>query len=634
MTGRDRGARRWARGQLFFSGRVAAMAVLVALPWGSVAMAQQADGQAAPMRASSRVGQRLFQQSCSSCHADAPVGEQGERQAPALTLLKLMTPERLVEEMTTGKMAPMAADLTPVQRQQVAEWVAGVPLGSAVAGDAANMPNRCAPGQPLRVDAAHEWRGWSPDAGNGRFQSAAAAGLSAADIPKLAVKWAFSPPTAIEMYSQPTVAGGRLFVSSDNAYVYALDPKSGCVHWSYRAATGVRNAPSFAAIPGQPGRYGVFFGDRIGNVYGVDALSGRELWRVHVDDHPRRNITGSPAIHAGRLYIGLSSGETIPASNPTYECCTSRGGVVAMDLADGRIVWKAWTIAEPLVSRGTNAVGTKLWGPSGAHVWNAPTIDAKRGVLYVGTGNGLSEPAASTSDSIVAFDLETGKMVWHHQEFSGDAYIGGCPKTSAPGSNCPTQLGPDWDFGGASAILRTLPDGRDVLVAAGKGGVAIGLDPDRQGKLLWRRVLYSGTPPSAGGLVVFGGAADEDTVYYPLQQKDGGLAALDIADGSLKWNARVDAGARGQAAAASVIPGAVFTGGWDGILRAVDRSGKVFWSYDTKQDYKTVNGVAGRGGSLGVPGPALADGYLYVVSGYIGPSGGMPGNVLIAMAPE
>lgn len=334
------------------------------------------------------------------------------------------------------------------------------------------------------------------------------------------------------------------------------------------------------------------------------------------------------------VLVGLSSGETIPAANSNYPCCTHRGGVVAIDIATGKILWKTYTIAEEPRQRGTNAEGVALWGPAGGSVWNSPTIDPKRRLVYVGTGNGFTEPAAPTTDSIMALDMDTGRIVWHHQEFAGDAFIGGCGKTNAPGGNCPQKLGPDWDFGGASMILHHLPDGHDLVIGAGKGGVAVAVDPDRQGAVVWRRVLYKGAPPNAGGLVVFGGAADGSNAYYPLQQAGGGLAAVRLSDGQLLWTADLDAGPRGQASAASAIPGVIFTGGWDGILRAVSDHGALLWSYDTRHEYQTINGVAGKGGSLGAPGAVLADGMLYVASGYIGPGGGTPGNVLIAMAPK
>jgi polyvinyl alcohol dehydrogenase (cytochrome) len=187
-----------------------------------------------------------------------------------------------------------------------------------------------------------------------------------------------------------------------------------------------------------------------------------------------------------------------------------------------------------------------LWGPSGASVWNTPTIDAKRKRVYVGTGNSYGPLAAETSDSILALNMEDGKLIWSHREFHGDSFMVGCRDTNAAGGNCPEKLGPDWDFGGSSVILQRLSDSRDVLLAAGKGGIALALDPDNNGKVLWRTQLWEGTPPKADGLVVFGGTADGKRVYYPLQRPRGGVKALEIENGKVDWTADIKADARGQ----------------------------------------------------------------------------------------
>jgi polyvinyl alcohol dehydrogenase (cytochrome) len=268
-------------------------------------------------------------------------------------------------------------------------------------------------------------------------------------------------------------------------------------------------------------------------------------------------------------------------------------------------------------------------------VWNAPTIDPRRRRIYVGTGNSYGPVVADTSDSILALSMEDGRVIWSHQEFKGDSFMVGCGPKNAPGGNCPETLGPDWDFGGASVILQTLPGGRDVLVAAGKGGIALALDPDDNGKVIWRTRLYDGQPPSALGLVLFGGSADGTRVYYPLQQPGGGLTALQLDTGAIDWKATLNTDRRGQGGAASAIPGAVFTGGWDGILRAVDAgTGNVIWTFNTNSQFKTVNGVEARGGSLGPPGATIANGMVYVASGYIGVQQGTPGNVVLAFAAD
>jgi polyvinyl alcohol dehydrogenase (cytochrome) len=622
--------------------RIAVIALLATLPVAGFAQdpdpnglfnGAPPEGALASSRASSRAGGALYQMHCATCHLDQASANHADIQPPPFYLLKQFSPEKILEALNTGKMQPMAAALSTVERQQIAEWISGRPLGSADNGSVAHMANRCAADPPLAISGG-QWANSGPSLTNDRLQPTQAAGITAAQIPRLRVKWAFAAPNAVEMYSQPVVAGGRVFFSTDNAYLYALDARTGCAYWSFHGDAASRTAPVFAPIPGKPGSYGIFFGDKAANFYALDARHGTLLWKTKIDDHPRALITGSPTVYHDKVFIGISAGETAPGADPHYACCTSRGSVVALALATGKVLWKTYTIAETPHVRGKNALGVELWGPAGASVWNAPTVDTRRNLVYVGTGNAYTLPATSTSDAMLAFDIDTGKLMWSHQEFTDDAFITGCPPSSDGSGNCPKVLGPDYDFGGASLILHKSANGRDLLVGAGKGGIAVAIDPDKRGAVVWRRQLYAGAPPPATGLVVFGAAADERNAYYPLQRSGGGLTAVRLDDGALLWTADVKADDRGQAQAASAIPGVVFTGGWDGILRAVSTDGKVIWSYNAIHDFETVNGVPGRGGSFGAPGAAIANGMVYVGSGYVGVLAGTPGNVMIAFAPD
>jgi polyvinyl alcohol dehydrogenase (cytochrome) len=493
------------------------------------------------------------------------------------------------------------------------------------------MTNRCPTNPPLpELTGAPSWNGWG-GANNARFQSAAFAGLTAADVPRLKLKWAFGLPGGGVSASQPTLALGRVFVGSDNRVVYAMDARSGCAYWAFHADSSGRFAPIVAPISGYAGtKYAVFFVTGPGTAYAVDAQDVKLLWRTEVKG--LHNVSASATLDNGRIYVPLAGTETMSGANPNYECCRSRGGVAALDAQTGRLLWKVDSIPEPIRKLGQNQNGKPLWGPSGASVWNTPTIDSKRRLIYVGTGNSYGPVAADTSDSILALSMDDGHIVWSHQEFEGDSFMVGCGQKNAPGGNCPETLGPDWDFGGASVILQKLSTGRDVLVAAGKGGMAIALDPDNNGKLLWRTKLYDAQPPSALGLVLFGGTADGTRVYYPLQQPGGGLIALRVDTGAIDWKAMLNTDRRGQAGAASSIPGVVFTGGWDGILRAVDTNGHIIWSFNTNREFATINGVEARGGALGPPGPTIVNGMLFVASGYIGVQQGTAGNIVLAFS--
>ncbi|MEO8097767.1 MAG: PQQ-binding-like beta-propeller repeat protein [Acidobacteriota bacterium] len=571
-------------------------------------------------------GQVLFQGKCASCHS--PQGG-----AAAITMLNAMSTERILDALINGKMKDASSGMTNRERRTVAEFLGKAPFNDPAAGDVTKMTNRCSANPRLGdMAATSAWTGWG-GATNARFQTEKSAGLTAASVPRLKLKWAFGLPGGSSLYSQPAVAFGRVFVGSDDGVIYSMDAKSGCVHWAYRADLFGRFAPIVAPIKGYPGTdYAIFFVTRSATAYAIDAHDGKLLWKTVVKDG-LNNLSATAAYHDGRLYVPLSGTETLTGANLDYECCTSRGAVAAVDANTGKVLWRVQSIPEPVRKLGENSRGKQMYGPAGASVWNTPTVDAKRKLIYVGTGNSFGRIAAETSDSILALRMEDGKLMWHHQEFAGDSFMNGCRATNAPDTNCPEKLGPDYDFGGSSAILQTVK-GKDILVAAGKGGVAVALDPDADGKLLWRTQLWDTQAPPASGLVVWGGTADGNRVYYPLQQAGGGLKALQLETGKLDWNAAINADRRGQAGPASSIPGVVFTGGWDGILRAVDAAGKVIWTYNAIQDFQTVNGVIANGGSFGSAGPIIAGGMVYVASGYTGIMGGSQGNVVLAFGVE
>jgi polyvinyl alcohol dehydrogenase (cytochrome) len=585
-------------------------------------------------------GLRLFEQHCSNCHA---TGSAGQR-APDLAALAKLPPEEILSALTTGSMSGIAQGLSDPDKRLIAQAISAQPAGAGTSGDAGSMSHRCA-SNPTLADpsAGARWNGWGVDSANTRFQDAKDAGISAGQVPRLKLKWAFGFPNGIA-FGQPTIASGRVFIGSNNGYVYSLNAATGCVYWSFQAGPGIHTAISLGPLKGKSrSGFAIYFGDRRANVFALDAASGRLLWKTSVDDHPLARITGSPQLFKDGLYVPVSSSEEGRAADMNYPCCTFRGSVVRLDTATGRRVWKTYTISQPPAPTRKNTLGTQLWAPAGAAVWSAPTIDPKRHALYVGTGDGYTAPAAGTSDSILALDMKTGRVLWSVQDTEGDAWILGC--ASGASDNCPEHLGPDYDFG-SSPILRTLPNGRQIIVAAQKSGNVLAHDPDRRGAVLWKTNLANAPPPGEGeGIIVFGGAADQRSAYFPLTT--GGAAAVQLSTGERQWVTRFDAPGPdslgmprpfGQTAAGSAIPGVFFTGGWDGVLRALSTAdGAVIWQYDTVRAFDTVNGVTGTGGSMGGPGPAIAGGMLFVGSGYLanpGPGKAHPGNVLLAFGAE
>lgn len=502
---------------------------------------------------------------------------------------------------------------------------------------AQTAPNPCpvtpaSPDQSLATAASGPaWNGWGSDISNSRFQSAQAAQITAAQVPDLKLKWAFGLEGAKQVFGEPVVVAGRVFFSDDTGAVYALNAATGCVYWTFHAEAGVRAAVSVRIS--KPASI-AYFGDLKANVYAVDADKGTLIWKARVDDHPAARVTGSPQLFENRLYVPVASGEEGASSDPEYPCCTFRGSVVALDAASGKQLWKTWIISDVPKMVGKNANGVSRWTPSGGGVWNTPTIDPKRRALYIGTGDAYTTPAAKNTDAVLALDLDSGKILWSVQATANDAWVVGCMRPT-PLENCPKDFGPDQDFG-SPPILRDIPGGHTLLIAGQKSGNVWAYDPDKHGAVVWRTALVKNTK-EFGGKIVWGGAADDRSAYFGLGE--GGIAAVDIRNGERRWFTALDpaedrAKQRGHEGPLAAIPGIVFSGGYDGVLRALSTSdGKVAWQYDTVREFQTVNGVAAKGGSIGSAGPVVAGGALFVPSGFVGVRNGMPGNVLLAFAP-
>jgi polyvinyl alcohol dehydrogenase (cytochrome) len=581
-------------------------------------------------------GAKVYQGLCVNCH------EGQVPKAPHKMFLQMMTADVILAALTDGLMREQGATLTPDKRREVSEYLAGAPLGASVPKQA---PPQCA-AKAREFDTAQlpVAIGWGHD--NARFIPGSTAGLSPAEVSHLTLRWAFEFPGAIRARSQPAIAYGSVYVGSQDGTVYALDLHTGCVRWTYRSSAEVRTAMVLEPKPQDRGATRLFFGDVIARVYAVDALTGKLLWSTKVDDHPNATITGTPALANGVLYVPVSSLEVTTAADAKYECCKFRGAVVALDAATGAVHWKAHTISEEPRPVRTTSLGTRVFAPSGAPVWNSPTIDSRRGVLYVGSGENYSSPANDRSDAVLAFRLADGELQWSQQMLAGDAWNVACMMQNNP--NCPAENGPDVDVA-AGTILHELPDGKQVLLVGQKNGFVYGLDPDAGGKILWKTRVGRG---GIQGGVHFGMAMADQRLLVPISDiangHDGrtysmpprpGLYALDPTNGNVLWSSAAADHCQGRpfcdpgiSAPVTATPGVVFAGHMDGVLRAYDSAtGKVIWAYDSTGEVRTVSGATAHGGSFGGAGVAVRDGYVVVNSGY-GLYFHMPGNVLLVFA--
>jgi polyvinyl alcohol dehydrogenase (cytochrome) len=586
--------------------------------------------------AAAQDGAAVFQASCANCHAAADAA--GQSRNPGIDTLRRLTPEAILNALLNGKMRIQAVALSDAERRAVAEFLGGRAIEAAAAGSSVRACN--APGPFRGPSGTGEWNGWGNGPSNTRF--AKDGGLGAKDLPKLTLKWAFGFAGVTSARTQPALVGNRLFVASDTGDVHALDPKTGCAYWSFRAQATVRTALLVAPYSSSSGNaWALFFGDLRANAYALDASTGQVIWVHKVDDHPYAAITGSLSYFSGRVFVPVQGlNEEVQGGRPEYECCTFRGSLSALDAGTGSLVWKTYTVGEKQL-RGTNARGKRQWGPAGAGIWSSPTIDPRRGVVYVSTGNGYADPPQPTTDAVIAVDIQSGNVRWVRQLTAGDAWTLGCRATNSDNPNCPATLGPDYDFS-ASPALTTI-DGRDLLVLPQKSGMAYALDPDKQGALVWQHRFGQGS--GRGGQ--WGGAVDERYAYFGVNDSTtkapGGMVAVRLVTGERVWHTPPDAplcGAPGrdcsaaQGAAVTVIPGAVLSGSYDGGLRAYSADdGSVLWQFDTNREFATVNGVKANGGSMDGPGAIVAGGLLFVNSGY-GGIAGRPGNVLLVFGVE
>lgn len=629
-----------AKSPSLVGGILAAMAASAALLFGGTLAAQPA---AAPDRKQQEIatildrhsdvtdeakarGSAAYSRVCAACH------DTGANRAPTTSALGNLSPAAIVRIVTNGPMKEQAASLSAAEKVAVAEFLTGHMLSTTA------MP------KPLMCPANANWfdrrqapafNGWGLDRHNAHSIPTSVARLDKAGLNRLKLKWAHAFPDTLYSRSQPALAGGAIFVGGDDGTVYALDPASGCAHWTFNASGAVRSGVVVGVSP-EPR---VYFGDVLGKAYALAARTGQLVWSRAVDTHPNATLTASPALHNGVLYMPVSSLEEPAAAVATHECCTFRGSVVAVDAATGAETWRAWMVGMPQ-ARGKNAKGVTRYGPSGVAIWSTPLVDASRGLVYVVTGDNYSDPATELSDSIVALDMKTGAVRWHYQATKGDAWNVSCGYADV--GNCPETGGPDFDFGSAPVMAKGA-DGKDYVLAGQKSGLLYALDP-ATGKLRWQKRIGRG---GVFGGIHFGIAALGGKVFVPVTDlADGGtyelparpgVYALDVATGNIVWSAPAVDTCGGKAfchpgygAAISVTPDYVLAGSMDGHVRAFDTStGKVLWDADTAVPITAVNGIGAKGGSMaGGAAPLAYNGMLIVNSGY-GGLGKMPGNVLL-----
>ena len=576
-------------------------------------------------------GESLYTEHCAMCHT-AP---QDER-TPPRDALSSYTANSIFRALSEGIMRSQGEVLTSAQQIALAEHLAG----EAMRQETALQLQQCQQAMPeLNLQASSNWNGWGNGLSNPRYQDSTGTRITAENISELELLWAYGHDNASSARAQQSVIGDVMFMGSPSGEVRAMDLATGCSYWSYTAPREVRTAITIAKAGGIESPVAVF-ADTANTLFVVNARTGEAIWQADVDSHPLATSTGSPVVYDNRIYVPVSSGEVSAAGRPDYHCCTFRGNVAAFDLASGERIWQTYVMEEASVV-GDNSLGNPFLAPSGAPIWQAPSVDPQRGVVYAGTGQNYTRPASDSSDSVVAFDMVSGDIRWIHQTTPNDAFTMACA-LGASHPNCP-DAGPDVDIG-APVVATTLSNGQSVVVAGTKGARVVAMNPDAQGAELWS--IRVGRGGALGG-IHWGMTFNGDILYVPVSDRSGmsndatnrmpGLHAIDMKTGETLWYAPapercVESGGACMGAysgPASALDDMIIASSLNGHLFAHDaETGDVIWEYDTVRPYETINGVEAQGGAIDSSGPVISGDYLIVNSGYATFSQ-MPGNVVL-----
>jgi len=605
-------------------------------------------------------GEAVYKQYCAVCH-DQPEATR----SPAKSTLKEMSLQFINFALTEGKMKAQGSPLSAEQRAQVVNYLIGAKAVAASWTDSMKCDDAR---MPVDLTGAPTITGFGFDKSNTRSLTATQAGITKAQLqkqPELA--WAVGFPDATGMRAQGAVVGNNLFVPvADVGAMYAFDlsiPDKPCLQWVYNTPGGapLRTSSAFGYVGDVPL---LVFSGQDTTVHAVDARTGKAVWTKQVGTFSYSTTTGTPTVLKDRVIVPVAQFEIVFGGSNSVVCCNNHGYVLSLDPKTGEQQWRYDTMPDATHQR-DRGDGKSLLGPSGAPIWNSPSVDEKRGLIYFATGESNSPPAHKNTNAVIAIDLKTGKEKWSFHATPNDIYNIGCDLHSKKELlNCtsaPETVYRDVDFG-ASVILGTHSDGKQLVYAGQKSGSVWAFDP-ATGKVVWRKAL--GTGGALGG-VHWGIAYDKDTVYAPISSVGvpipgewdfdpaikPGLYALDAKTGKIKWqyNPEMPAGVTApplppgmppifpvhpiaMSSAPAVIDGVVLAATLDGRLHALDaKTGKLLWIQATAKEYTTANGVPGKGGAIDAASIYAANGLLVVNSGY-GSFGQAPGNVILGFKP-
>jgi len=492
------------------------------------------------------------------------------------------------------------------------------------------------------------WRMIGQDIANSRSQPFERR-ISRRNVDRLSPRWTFT--TAGDVSATPAVDNeadkerGRghrrlvLYFPDWGGMLWKLDAETGEVLWSHAIFdyNGIPNSISRTSPAIANGL--VLVADLNGNMIGIDAATGERVWLTELDPNPNTIVTTSPVVQGNTLYISTSSSG---GGDPRL---IFRGSMVALDIRTGRIIWQTFVLPENNGVPGGFAGGAFV-NPPAIDLWNGVVIGAA-GQLYAQPASvtaclaaapgGWSEscfPAGAYFNSVVAFDLRTGKPRWSFRGAGPQARQRGCGPT--PPAWCPPWENnfSVWDFAGSGVNVFPARIGRQWRMIAGigqKSGVYWALDA-ATGSLVWSRLVGHGDDP---GGIQWGTAFDGRHIYAAIGQvrnmtpytspsgeiiTSGSWAALDPSTGKIMWQTADPQGAS-DLGALTVANGVLYAGSMahtgDQMYALDTSSGEILWKFPA-------------GGSV-VAGPAIVDGTAYWGSGYAR-TGGVGNNQFYAFS--
>ena len=439
------------------------------------------------------------------------------------------------------------------------------------------VPSAGSGAAPRSRSSPTDWPVYGHDLSNTRLNSAERA-INRKTVATLAPSWSKSGLTGVT--GTPTVSRGVAYFGDWTGTVRAVDAEAGNAIWETKIGGLIVGAPAIH-------RDAVYISSGA-TLYRLDRATGTLVWKTVTNDHPLAQINASPVVIDGLVIQGVASAEvTIPKDDYTFQ-----GSIAAYSVKSGEEKWSLVTTPNDETAG------------AGVGIWSTPSVDRKRHLLYVGSGNTYAEPTAPLADSILAIDYRSGKLEWSTQFTAPDVFSAGNPG------------GKDADVGASPNLWKS--KGRTLVGAGDKAGVYHALDRDT-GKIVWETRLTAGS--FLGGEIGSGALVDDRLVVVSNvgdrktnQPKNvAKVFALDPDSGDILWETEdVD----GKIfAPVSAVRGLAFIGTDTGLLAALDtRTGKQRWSYD----------APARTGC----GPSIVDGRVLWGYGFLFFDGGGDGGVI------